>query len=179
MKKILVVTGSARKQRATDGILNAVTTELAKRNGAEVTIGDIRDMDLPMMDSPVTPKSEDYTITHESVKKWRDMVAEADGVIMLTPEYNAGLSAAQKNAIDWLSAEWKDKPVAAISYGWGGADSARRHLSDVLERLEAKEVKNKADFAFMQVVNLDGTPIDESAVSTSISETIDALEKAI
>lgn len=179
MKKILVVTGSVRKQRATDGILTTVTDELDKRGDTEVTVADLRELDLPIMDSPITPKSEDYVITHDRVKTWQNMVATADGVILLTPEYNAGMTAAQKNAIDWLAHEWREKPVTAISYGWGGAEKARHHLSDVLERLGANEVENEADFAFLETVSLEGSPLDQTKVSTAIRSTIDALEQAI
>ena len=179
MKNILVVTGSARKQRATDGILESVKAELAKRDDINVTVADVRELDLPLFDHPISPKAEGYEITNESVKAWRDMVVNADGILMLTPEYNAGLSGAQKNAIDWLGVEWKDKPVASIGYGWSGAASALRHLSDVLERLEAKEVKTDKALNFMQTIDLSGAPVDGDAVASTIHETVEALEAAI
>lgn len=179
MKNILVVTGSVRKQRATDGVLKAVEEEFAGRNDVSLTVADLRELNLPFMDSPITPKSEDYVITDERVKNWQAMVTAADGVILLTPEYNAGMTAAQKNAIDWLSREWHEKPVTAISYGWGGAEKARRHLSDVLERLGANEVENDADFSFLEAVSLEGAPIDQRKVAGSIRVAVDALAQAI
>jgi NAD(P)H-dependent FMN reductase len=42
----------------------------------------------------------------------------SNGYIFVTPEYNAGYPAVLKNAIDYLSAEWKEEPVLIVSYGF-------------------------------------------------------------
>ena len=48
-----------------------------------------------------------------------DEVSNADGIIMVTPEYNGGYPASLKNVIDLLYAEWKRKPIgiATVSSG--------------------------------------------------------------
>jgi GNAT superfamily N-acetyltransferase len=45
------------------------------------------------------------------------MVDAADGFIAVTPEYNYGMPAALKNALDYLGAEWAWKPIGFVSYG--------------------------------------------------------------
>jgi NAD(P)H-dependent FMN reductase len=44
-------------------------------------------------------------------------VAAADAFVFVTPEYNYGMPAALKNAIDYLHVEWAYKPVGFVSYG--------------------------------------------------------------
>ena len=41
------------------------------------------------------------------------------------PEYNFGINAPLKNAIDYLHSEWQDKPVGFVSYGGVAAGHAR------------------------------------------------------
>ena len=48
---------------------------------------------------------------------WTKLVAEADGVLLLTPEYNHTMTPVQLNAVDWIGKEWEDKPVALVGYG--------------------------------------------------------------
>ncbi len=55
-----------------------------------------------------------------AAQRLRDAVAGADGVLLVTPEYNGTLSAVLKNAIDWTSRPYgvgalKDKAVAIVS----------------------------------------------------------------
>ncbi|MEV6387344.1 NAD(P)H-dependent oxidoreductase [Nocardia xishanensis] len=59
-----------------------------------------------------------------AAQRLRDAVAEADGVLLVTPEYNGTLSAVLKNAIDWASRPYgvgalEDKAVAIVSASIG------------------------------------------------------------
>ena len=51
------------------------------------------------------------------VKKWTAEIAQSDGFIFVTPEYNYGPSAVLKNALDWVYPEWNRKAAAFVSYG--------------------------------------------------------------
>lgn len=175
MKKVLVVTGSVRLTRATDGIVREVLAELKKQQDIETTLVDIRELKLPMFDAPTPPSNEGFSAEYANVQDWTAQVAQANGVVLLTPEYNAGLSAAQKNAIDWMAKEWKQKPVVAVGYGWHNAESALRHLHDVFERLGAHQAERNAQFTFMKHINLDGSVIDTEYVEQSLNEAIESL----
>jgi chromate reductase, NAD(P)H dehydrogenase (quinone) len=79
----------------------------------------------------------------EAVKTFADAIRNADGVIIVTPEYNYSLPGALKNAIDWVSRlehqPFKDKPVAIQSATGGPLGGARMqyHLRSMLVFLNA------------------------------------------
>jgi len=54
---------------------------------------------------------------HQHTKEWSALVEAGDAFVFVMPEYNAGLSAPMKNAVDYLSQEWQHKPVGFVSYG--------------------------------------------------------------
>jgi NAD(P)H-dependent FMN reductase len=60
-----------------------------------------------------------------------------------TPEYNHGISAALKNAIDFLYAEWNDKVAGFVSYGGAGGARAVEHLRLVLAKVQIATVRNQ------------------------------------
>lgn len=176
MKKITVLVPSVRKIRAADKILEAVKNNLGSRDGVEVNVIDLKDLQLPFFDSPKSPADESFEITHDSVEVWSDAVKSSDGVVMLTPEHNYGIAATHKNAIDWLFAEWTDKPVALVAYNWGTA-YAIDHLGFVLKKVGAKQISPVAHFAFMQDIDLDGSAINQAKVDEKLSATFDELLK--
>ena len=101
MARILVVTGSVRPNSVNEKIVPLVV-DAADAKGAEVTVANLKDMNLPFFDDPNSPTSPDFAPTHESVIAWTKQVAEADGVVFVTPEYNHTLTPVQLNAIDWI-----------------------------------------------------------------------------
>ena len=52
-----------------------------------------------------------------SFKRWTGAIAQSDGFVFVTPEYNYGPAAVLKNAIDWVYPEWKRKAAGFVSYG--------------------------------------------------------------
>ena len=171
MTKVLVVIGSARKGRVADKIASYVNEEIAKHEGIEAITADLKELELPFFDSELIPSNPDYTISNENVQKWQGLVAHSDAVVLLTPEYNRGLSAIQKNAIDWLKNEWEDKKVAIVGYSWG-RDAAIASLEGTLDNLKADLIQPVTHLKFMQEINPDGSFIDEEAARKQISLTI-------
>jgi NAD(P)H-dependent FMN reductase len=81
----------------------------------EIDLVDLLELGLPMMDEPNHPRLQQYTKRH--TKDWSARVTAADAFVFVTPEYNYGMPAALKNAIDYLHVEWAYKPVGFVSYG--------------------------------------------------------------
>ena len=67
------------------------------------------------MDEPHHPRFQNYTKQH--TKDWSEKINGADAFIIVTAEYNHGIPAPLKNALDFVYKEWNYKPVAFVSYG--------------------------------------------------------------
>jgi NAD(P)H-dependent FMN reductase len=134
--KIQLIIGSTRPGRVGPQIADWLVANLPKQELTEYEIIDIVDYNLPLFDEPVHPYMSQYSKAH--TKAWSKKIKEADGYIFLTPEYNASIPAALKNAIDFLFHEWTEKPVMIVSYGVRGGQSASTHLRDVVELLKMR-----------------------------------------
>jgi len=179
MKKILVVIGSARKGRAADGVaklVSGVITEL----GAEAVLADLKNINLPFLDEPLTPSEDDFAPNIDSYNIWSKLVSESDGIVFLTPEYNHGTSGILKNAIDWLYKELQDKPVTLVGYGWSGAPFAISNLSETLVHMKTKQpMPAVTKLCFMKDIDVNGAPIGENATSVikaTISELVNTID---
>jgi chromate reductase len=97
-----------------------------------------------------------------AVTRWRRAIADADGLLFATPEYNSSLPGQLKNAIDWASrplatAALRNKPAAVIgaSTGMFGAVWAQAELRKALAHAGARVIDRElpialADEAFDQ-----------------------------
>jgi len=176
MATILVVTGSVRPNSVNEKIVPLVTAELEKQ-GATVAIADLKEINLPFYDAPVPPTAPEFEPTNDAARHWTQLVADADGVAFVTPEYNHTLSPVQLNAIDWIGKEWAGKPVALIGYGWtSGAGQAHATAREALAvNLKAKVGDNQANLFFMKDLNPDGTVADQETVNGKIANSISEL----
>jgi NAD(P)H-dependent FMN reductase len=75
-------------------------------------------------------------------------IGEADGFIVVTPEYNHSFPASLKALIDAANREWHAKPVAFVSYGGvSGGLRAVEHLRGVFAELHAVGLRDTVSFA--------------------------------
>jgi NAD(P)H-dependent FMN reductase len=90
--------------------------EVARAHGGfDVEVTDLAELDLPFMDEPKHPRFREYI--HDHTRAWSETVDASDAFVFVMPEYNFGINAPLKNAIDYLHHEWHDKPVGFVSYG--------------------------------------------------------------
>lgn len=175
MTKLLIVLGSARKGRVADAIKNHVVADIESRSGIKADVADLKKLQLPYFDGEIIPSSPDYSPTDESVKTFATMVADSDGVIFITPEYNHSLSAIEKNAIDSLYKEWEDKAVTTVVYSWSGGTYVLPVFQEVMKNVKASLKDNPAQLAFMKDINPDGSLLDETTAKEKIKLAIDVL----
>jgi NAD(P)H-dependent FMN reductase len=115
MPKLHVILASTRPGRAGEPIADWFVERAVAHGTFDVELVDLAEVALPFMDEPNHPRLRRYT--HEHTKAWSARVDSADAFVFVTPEYNYGLTAPLKNAIDYLHFEWQHKPVGFVSYG--------------------------------------------------------------
>ena len=104
--RILAFGGSLRRDSFNQK-LAAVAAAGAREAGAEVTLIALRDFPLPVFDQDL----EDVDGMPAAAKALKQLFREHDGLLIAAPEYNSSLTAALKNAFDWVSrAETDDEP---------------------------------------------------------------------
>ncbi|WP_354698969.1 hypothetical protein DSM112329_04668 [Paraconexibacter sp. AEG42_29] len=134
MPTLSIIIGSTRPGRAGLPIATWFAERARSHGGFDVAVADLAKIDLPMMDEPKHPRLGEYA--HQHTKDWSAQVAAADAFVFVTPEYNYGYTAPLKNAIDYLHAEWKHKPVGFVSYGGVAAGTrAVQQLKQVVTTL--------------------------------------------
>jgi len=142
--KVVTLLGSLRKG-SFNGMVARTLPKLAPA-GMEVSalpsIGDI-----PLYDADVQ-QEEGFP---QSVEALAEQIRQADGVVIVTPEYNYSVPGGLKNAIDWLSRlpeqPLSGKPVLIQTSSMGAIGGARcqYHLRQILVFLDAM-VMNKPEF---------------------------------
>lgn len=111
--KILAMGGSLRRDSFNQK-LAAMVADAARQAGAEVTLISLRDFPLPLFDQDL----EAATGKPENARKLKALFREHQGLILASPEYNSSVTAALKNAIDWVSrVDTNDEPSLAALAG--------------------------------------------------------------
>jgi len=140
MSKIKVILGSTRQERFGDQPAKWIADK-AKAKGLDVEILDLRDYPLPFFNESISPKKgEGYPYPVST--KWAEKIGEADGFIITAAEYNHGYTAVLKNAMDYVSREWNNKPVAFVGYGSVGGARAVEQLREVAIELQMAPIRN-------------------------------------
>ncbi|MDB5678611.1 NADPH-dependent FMN reductase [Sphingomonas bacterium] len=122
---IKVIVGSVREGRMSLPIATWVMERIAARPDFAADLLDLAAWNLPMFAEPNPPATGKYT--GEKQREWAAAIGSADGFILVAPEYNHGMSAVLKNALDTVYAEWGRKPVAFVAHGgMGGARSVEQ-----------------------------------------------------
>ena len=143
MYKVGVIIGSQRVRRVGPQITDFVLQTIKAANEAnagtkhtevEFQLIDIAALNLPLFDEPGVPSQIHSTegYEHEHTRAWSRTIAALDGFVFVTAQYNWGIPAGLKNAIDYLFNEWKGKPAMIVSYGGHGGDKCAAHLKMVL-----------------------------------------------
>jgi NAD(P)H-dependent FMN reductase len=124
--KIAVIIGSTRATRFGDKAARWIHDIASQRNDMTVEILDLRDYPMPFFDEVAS--NAWVPSQNEVAQRWQKKVAQFDGYIFVTAEYNRGIPAVLKNALDSAYLEWNRKPAAVVGYGSVGAARAAEQL---------------------------------------------------
>ncbi|PID16976.1 NADPH-dependent oxidoreductase [Sporosarcina sp. P34] len=128
-----IILGSTREGRVSPQV-GAWVKDLADQRGdANYTVIDIADYTLPLLGESGGDVS--------GVPAWSEIIAKQDGFVFIVQEYNHSISAALKNALDYLRVEWNNKAAGIVSYGSVGGARAAEHLRGILSELSIAHVR--------------------------------------
>jgi NAD(P)H-dependent FMN reductase len=151
-----VLIASTRPVRIGPAIADWVRQRAEGHGHFDVELIDLAEVALPLLDEPHHPKLGNYI--HDATQRWSDTVRRADAFVFVMPEYNHSFNAALKNALDHLFSEWRDKPVAFVSYGGlSGGLRAVAALKPVVSSLRMVPVLEGVALPFAQALVSDGT----------------------
>ena len=122
---IPILLGTPRRARASENVARWVHAKMQERVDIESVLFDVRDFDLP--------RDHYGTEIGDQFPEWRETIIRADGLVIVTPEYNHGYPGALKSVLDLLLKEYIHKAVAFVGVSAGpcpGANSPKypRHF---------------------------------------------------
>lgn len=132
--KIAIVIGTTRATRFGHKPAQWIHDVASARKDLKTEIVDLRDFPMPFFDEVAS--NAWVPSKNEIAQRWQKKVAEFDGYIFVTAEYNRGISAVLKNALDYAYPEWNKKPAAYVGYGSVGSARAIEHLRLVSVELQ-------------------------------------------
>jgi len=154
---IPVILGTTRQGRASENVAKFVFEELGKRDGVETELIDIRDIALPADDEGESIKDARFSAA----------VARADGLVIVTPEYNHGFPGSLKRVLDTNLKEYIHKAagICGVSAGGFGGTRAIQALLPVLRELGLVTIFWDGNFSGAhKLFDADGKLQDESYV---------------
>lgn len=115
MHKITLILGTSRQGSYSSKVAEFIKAELEKTGQAEITFVDPRTMDLNLKDEA----------NFSAMPELKKIMAETEGFIIVSPEYNHGYPATLKFLLDLNFPEYKFKPVALIGVSNGAFGGTR------------------------------------------------------
>jgi NAD(P)H-dependent FMN reductase len=128
--------GSTRPNRICPDIAHWALPILQAGSQLHYELLDLAEVDLPFLDEPLVPAVGNYA--HEHTRAWSRRVSTFDAFVFIFPQYNWGYPAPLKNALDFLYAEWHDKPAGLVTYGTRGGNKGAEQLRGVLQGLHMR-----------------------------------------
>lgn len=163
MPHLVIISSSVRTGRKSHRVALYFKNYLETNNMATAEILDLMEYNFPLFDERLQYQKNPTTEALDFAEK----IKAAEGVIIVTPEYNGGYPASLKNATDLLYGEWHRKPVAiaTVSDGPFGGTQVITSLQFSLWKIRAWTVPamfpvTKVQDSFSE----DGTPVEKTAV---------------
>lgn len=175
--KIAVIIGSTRDTRIGPTPAKWMLDVAQQREELDVELVDLKEFDLPFFNEKASnawmPSQDPRAVA------WQKKVAEFDGYIVVTAEYNRSITGALKNAFDQAYVDWARKPIGFFGYGALGAARAVEHARTIAIELHMVPVRSGVHIGGGEYVTVvhKRQPISaiEGAILPSAMEMLDQL----
>jgi NAD(P)H-dependent FMN reductase len=115
MAKILILSSSVRTGKKSNRVALYFLDYIKEKNIGDPELLDLEDYHFPIFNERLRLLKE----PPEALVRFAAKIKSADGIVLVTPEYNGGYPASLKNAIDVLYDEWHHKPIAITTVSNG------------------------------------------------------------
>lgn len=135
MPHIALLAASVRTNNNSIRVAYFFQKYLANKSGVTTDLLNLQDFNFPIFEERLAYQEN----PSDQVRNFADRIRQADGVLMITPEYNGSYPASLKNVLDLLYAEWYRKPIAiaTVSDGSFGGSQVITALLFTLWKLRA------------------------------------------
>jgi len=173
--RLEVIITSTRPNRSGKPIADWFIKEAANYQGFDISVSDLAEINLPLLDESGHPRMGQYE--HQHTKDWAARIASSDAFCFVMPEYNGGFPASFKNAVDYLHNEWQYKPAGFVSYGGlSGGLRAVQMAKQILTVLKIFPVSEGVVIPFVsQMIDDNGVFSPNDIVAMSVKPMLDEL----
>src|SRR6266481_1032958 len=174
--RLLGLSGSLRRASNSTAVLRGLQDALAPKARLDV---------FSLHGLPLYNEDDDGEHAPESVRALRSATETSDGVIVVSPEYNHGMSGVLKNSLDWASRPYgrsvlSGKPVLTMtaSPAFTGGVRAQQQMNETLASIPARLVfRPQIVIGGVHEKVRDGRLIDEAALSFALAGVDDLIEE--
>jgi chromate reductase, NAD(P)H dehydrogenase (quinone) len=174
--RLLGLSGSLRGASNSTAVLRGLQDALASKAALDI---------FSLHGLPLYNEDDDGEHAPESVRALRSAIERADGMIMVSPEYNHGMSGVLKNALDWVSRPYgcsvlRGKPVLTMtaSPAFTGGVRAQQQMNETLASIPARPVlRSQIVIGGVHEKVSDGRLVDEGTLRFALAGVDDLLEE--
>jgi NAD(P)H-dependent FMN reductase len=174
MAHIAIISTSVREGRKSDRVALFFKKYIEENDLATVEILDLKEYNFPIFEERLKNQKN----PSEKAIEFSQKIKSADGVLIVTPEYNGGYPASIKNVVDLLVSEWSRKPVAisTVSDGIFGGSQVITSLQFLLWKIGAWTVPAMFPVPKVQeAFDEEGNPTDKPGTDKRASRFIKEL----
>ncbi|AWJ93958.1 NAD(P)H-dependent oxidoreductase (plasmid) [Azospirillum baldaniorum] len=178
--RLLGLSGSIRRHSHCTAVLNTLAGSLGNKAGnkAEMAL-------FPLNDIPPYDPDLDAENTPAPATALRDAIAAADGLVIISPEYNYGMSGVLKNALDWASRPAMKSPVRGkpilimtASPAFTGGVRAQHEMRETLSGMMGRVIaRPQVVIGMVHEKIKDGRLTDQAALDFALAAIDDLLSE--
>ena len=166
--RLLGLSGSLRRASNSTAVLHGLQDALAPKAALDI---------FPLHGMPLYNEDDDGEHAPGQVRALRSAIATSDGVILISPEYNHGMSGVLKNALDWASRPYSkscliNKPALVISVSPAFTGGVRVHgqVNETLLSIPAQVVGGpQVVIGGIESKTSDGVLVDQASLNFALA----------